>query len=64
MRVTPHGGEAIYHIDLERSQPETQMCICYADPDGGGFSLHRGNQLRVVVDGKLEVSTYTTDTGG
>jgi hypothetical protein len=64
LRVSPHGGEAIYRIGLERSQPATQMRIRYADQDGGGFSLHRGNQLRVVVDGKLEVSTYTTDTGG
>jgi len=62
LRISAQGGEAIYHMALERSQPATQMRVHYAD--GEDANPARYHRLHVYVDSEWVASTYMASTGG
>ena len=58
------GGEATYHVYLDRGRPNTQIVIRYADDDGGNNGDYPGNLVQVYVDGELKGQEHVMNSDG
>ena len=58
------GGEATFHVYLDRGRPDTHMIIRYADDDGGNNGDYPGNLVQVYIDDELIGQAYGMNTGG